>query len=187
MKKLRFLLIALFSLTTCCYMSAQEDYDMEEVVEEEVCTELLGSGDELDFQSCVAVYATNSECNQGAEPFYEFISKFKSKKSFRKSRVYINKEDPLSEYAYDMQSVVVKYLNEPISENMLKWVKDDTDPRGGYFVYTTAYWYGASENAIYFRYDVDNDHEEDGSGWNMWCEFKRIDGKWYLTRVVDAG
>lgn len=187
MKNLRFLLIALFSLTTCCYLSAQDDYDMEEIVEEGSCSDLLGAGNEFDFKSCDAAYATNSECNQGDEPFYKFLAKFKSKKSFRKSRVKINKEDPLSQYAYDMQSVVANCLKEPLAENFLKWVKNDTVSEGGYFVYSSAYWYGASENAIYFRYDVDTYHELYGSGWNMWCEFKRINGKWYLTRVVDAG
>lgn len=187
MKNLRVLLIALFSLTTCCYISAQEYYEMEEDVIKEDCTDLLGTGNKFDFESCSAVYDKNSECNQGDEPFSEFISKFKSKKSFRKSRVFIDKNQPLSQYAYEMQSVVANCLKEPISENSLKWIKDKTDSSGGYFISTSAYWYGVSKNTIYFRYDIDNSHEVYGSGWNMWCEFKRIEGKWYLTRVVDAG
>lgn len=177
MNKIKFSLIALFALVTCCHISAQENTEYE----------WLGASVEYSASECKKVTDPKSACNQGLEPFSKFIKKFKSKKSFRESRVKTDENEPYSLYVYDLLPTINDCLKRPITKESCKWIKDKTDSRGGYHLYISSYWYGVSENAVYYYCDIEDDHEEYGSGWNLWCEFKRINGKWYLTRFAEAG
>lgn len=131
-------------------------------------------------KECRKVTNPKSACNQGAEPFYKFIKKFKTNSAFRKSRY---KDSSLYNNGFD--EIIVQSLNTAIGSTR-KWVKDTSDSRGGYYSSYYAYWYGITKNTVCFRLDVDCGHE-DGGGFDFACLFERINGKWYLTQNLMAG
>ena len=169
MTKLKLFLITLFSVASC-YASADNPKELL----------YFSNGYSYDTKECRKVTNPKSACNQGAEPFYKFIKKFKTNTPFRKSRY---KDMALS--VVDNDDLVVQSLNNTIGTTR-KWVKDKSDSRGGYYSYHSAFWYGVTKNTVYFRLGVDCDHEE-GGGFDFTCLFERINGKWYLTGINAVG
>ncbi|MBO5272642.1 MAG: hypothetical protein J6B30_07495 [Muribaculaceae bacterium] len=138
-----------------------------------------------DAKACKMVANKKSACNQGSEPFYVFIKKFKTNKKFMKSRVKPCKKrncqsclpgnmgvfegvmDGYSDFFHGFKTY--KYNK--------KWIKDSNMDAGGYYEESSATWKNVSKNRVAYKYDAyDNE-----CGWGINFIFKRINGKWYLT------
>lgn len=169
MTKLKLFLITLFSVASC-YASADNPKELLS----------FSNGYSYDAKECRKVTNPKSACNQGAEPFYKFIKKFKTSTPFRKSRY-----KDMALWFIDNDDLVVQSLNNTIGTTR-KWVKDKSDSRGGYYSSYYAYWYGVTKNTVCFSLTVDDGHEG-GGGFNFICLFERINGKWYLTGINAVG
>ena len=136
-----------------------------------------------DAKACSMVANKNSACNQGSEPFYVFIKKFKTNKKFMKSRVKSCKKKNFKHFilvegiidGYDdffHEFKAYKYKKE--------WRKSDRFEAGGYNATSSATWEDVSKNMVKYVFDEDNEI----CGWGFWYIFERINGKWYLTHYV---
>ena len=134
-------------------------------------------------KSCKEVANKNSACNQGVEPFYVFLKKFKTNKKFMKSRVKSCKKKNCKHCTPGLEGVIDGYDNfyHEFKTFKLKktWVKDESDVSGGYYGTETASWMSVSKNTVTYVYDADLEF-----GWSIWYIFERINGKWYLTHYA---
>lgn len=125
--------------------------------------------DGYDARSCKMVTNTKSSCNQGAEPFYKFIKKFKTNKSFRTQRT--NYCDNGQDWT---DGCVEQYATEFIDNEkfqVYRW-KDEM----------CATWTDVSKNLVVYKRGYFG--SGDDSGWSFIATFQRINGKWYLVTLI---
>ncbi len=120
-----------------------------------------------DAKSNRMVQNVKSSCNQGSEPFYKFLKKFKSSESFRKSRCKIDYE--LFEYI--------------CADFKICKLKREWNSEIDCYIETTSSFYNVSKNVV--CYYSSSDSCEDGG--ETFYKFKRINGKWYLTNLDTIG
>jgi hypothetical protein len=86
-----------------------------------------------DAKACSMVANKKSACNQGAEPFCDFISKFKTNKNFRKSRVKACSKSYCSDCIEGVGTICIGYDNNGSRclyvESRFKTRWDDTENR----------------------------------------------------------
>ena len=137
-----------------------------------------------DAKACSMVANKKSACNQGAEPFCDFISKFKTNKNFRKSRVKACSKSYCSDCIEGVGTICIGYDNLhhgfKTYKSKKKWIKCSDMDAGGYYEMSAATWSNVSKNKVKYSYDA----EDDECGWGLWYIFERINGKWYLTHYV---
>lgn len=119
------------------------------------------------------VQNVKSSCNQGSEPFYKFLKKFKSSESFRKSRCKVS-----DNFIADVDCFCENFTEE-FKPHKLKRKKLQEDC----YLETTASFYNVSKNVVCFFLTGENCE----SGGSSYYRFKRINGKWYLTDLFGAG
>ena len=136
-------------------------------------------------KACKMVANKKSACNQGSEPFYVFIKKFKTNKKFMKSRVKpCKKKNCKWCLSPEMASVGNGYDNLfhgfKTFKLKKKWIKNENMEEGGFYEETTATWCSVSKNCVSYSFEGDGDF-----GWGFDYTFERIKGKWYLTHYVN--
>lgn len=141
--------------------------------------EMMHCPDTLQQRDCEMVKDPKAPCNQGAEPFSEFLVRFCTDKDFRLSRLH---PDMFGAANID----VAEWIKEVMSEGKFDFApvsKTEND------VVTLATWYGVGadqalymENVYYDGEEVDDPENDpnDVDGACFWI-FERRDGKWYLT------
>lgn len=141
--------------------------------------------DTIQQRDCEMVNDPQAPCNQGDEPFSEFLARFCNDKDFRLSRLHSD----MFKYAY---SEMEEWEKEALGEKEFDFTpvsKMEND------VVTIATWYrvGADralymENVYYDGEEVD-DPENDPSDVDgaEFLTFERREGKWYLTQRIVVG
>ncbi|MCM1152877.1 MAG: hypothetical protein NC328_04410 [Muribaculum sp.] len=112
-----------------------------------------------------------SVCNQGDEAFMDFIPKFRSDTSFRKSRTKFNTEE------FEFMPMWFESLREWNNGNGYALFKAKKTKN----LFCT--WHSVSANEVCFEMQ----EETEWSGSSMHARFQRIDGKWYITDFFAAG
>lgn len=143
-------------------------------------------------RDCKMVNDPKAPCNQGDEPFSEFLARFCTDRDFQRTRLVeegflenVDEDgdtekpwiDPCLEYIWSFGP-----LEFPVG------CKKETCTE------TFGTWYGVgADQALYMSsisYDCDPDHPEeeawDGGGSDFWV-FERKGGKWYLTDLLQVG
>lgn len=121
----------------------------------------------LPKQSALAMSPT-AACNQGEEPFKDFIRKWNASEALRKERVYAEEGD-IDIYRYQLDGLEV-YGVLPVAAGKSVFVKT-----GGGKMRTYRSFYNVTANTVGFCQE----------GCNL--NFARIDGKWYLVFIGLAG
>ena len=138
-----------------------------------------------DAKACKTVANKKSPCNQGAEPFYVFIKKFKTNKKFAKSRVKMCNNKQCKDFC---QYALARVING--EENFFhgfetfrlkkEWIKNENLEEGGFYEDTTATWSEVSKNKVVYMFDGEGEY-----GWGFTYTFERIKGKWYMTHYIN--
>lgn len=161
MTRLKSFLALLFMAVA--FSAAAQEYDMS-----------FTYNAKYDAKSNRKVKNVKSSCNQGNEPFYKFLKKFKSSESFRKSRCKV-----LDDIFVANIDDFCENFTEEFRPHKLERKKLQEDC----YLETTASFYDVSKNVVCF-FSTGEDCESGGSSL---YKFKRINGKWYLTGFFGAG
>lgn len=109
-----------------------------------------------------------SPCNKGTEPFKVFVKKFRSDRTFCLSRIRVGGD-------WDAAARSMEYSD--MKANPGKTTRCET-----YF----ATYFGITADQVCFMSTYEDRCGEDGGGSGFY-RFRRIDGKWYLTDMVQFG
>lgn len=164
MKKFLLFLMVILATGVC---NAQDDYDtaMYNLVE-------MAPNKYVAANTNIVVNPA-SPCNQGEEPFMDFIKKFRNDKSFRNSRIqliYINEwsQLQLSEQS-DVDWQAIKASKPVRSEGLVSY----------------GTWYNVKADEVCFA-NVDSCPENVAEGLAYYYQFQRIEGKWYLVALTET-
>ena len=116
--------------------------------------------------SATQISVATTPCNQGEEPFKDFIAKFRTDSQFRTSRI------SLAEISEGQQ------LSDITDWSVLKAYTGNTDGMAEYGV-----WYNISANEVCFE-NAFYDPEYGGGGEATYFRFSRQDGIWRLTGLA---
>lgn len=112
-------------------------------------------------QSVTRMESSSAPCNQGTEPFKQFIAKFSTDKSFMESRLKLT-DAQMTEFAELLTPANFMAMG-PVARDNDEWYQAwDEIQRNS--VYLSCGWVDSFTEHIY--------------------EFKRIGEKWYLAKVV---
>lgn len=112
-------------------------------------------------QSVTRMESASAPCNQGAEPFKQFIAKFSNDKTFMESRLKLS-DSQMAEFATLLTPSNFVAMG-PVDRDNDQWYQAwDEIQRNS--VYLSCGWVDSFTEHIY--------------------EFKRISEKWYLAKVV---
>ena len=126
------------------------------------------SNAKYDAKANKMVKDVKSSCNQGSEPFYKFIKKFESNKSFRKSRFKAGYDEWFDNIEFEFTTYKLKREWNPVTKC---------------YIETITSFYNVSKNVVCY-FGNSEDCEDGGSSF---YRFKRINGKWYLVDVEFIG
>ena len=160
------LLLFLFASVFIFGLSAQSWIDMSE---SDLMTKALGK---YVAANTTKINSRASACNKGTEPFIDFITKFRTNKTFRKSRIKLNEGD--------------QYWNGELESWSCLKAGKGTDRKYQCKYFNT--WYNITADQVCLESQeepLDPDSEWGGS--SLFFRFKRIAGKWYLTGAVICG
>lgn len=120
-----------------------------------------------------------SECNQGAEPFKQFIFNFANDPNFRKERLKGG------------HYIIELWESDGVNFAEFFTVCDIHKNEGGAETEIIRTWYGVTANEVcyYQQYWISEiyDGEDYGDGGNDFFRFARIDGRWYLIDILNVG
>lgn len=115
----------------------------------------------------------SSPCNQGEEPFMNFIKKFRNDKSFRNSRIKLIYNDQ-AELQILSQHSAAQWLNIKASRPVR---------RNGNINYGT--WFNVKADEVCFA-SVESSPDNAAEGLAWFYQFRRINGKWFLVALTET-
>lgn len=125
-----------------------------------------------DSISCDMIVDINSPCNKGSEPFFKFLCKFRDNEDFRNQRLNLTEEE--------LEALPIDEQFEIFEEN---WVLIDDDGEPSY-IPISASWFNVSANVVYYADGESNENQLITVA--QIYKFERVEGKWYLTQLLET-